>query len=264
MSCLPHHGRIECNLCHVGQSVTFDKTRTTDGDWRITSNPLAWGSRTPRAVVLGFSKGPSQAGALSVSPHDAIAFKGGRTNIGKIMAHVGLIHKRPPHEYASYVDHLISNPDGEFHFGSLVRCTVERRDRETGGWKGSGGGMLDKFVATSFGRTITSNCAQRFLRDLPSSVKVVLMFGLGTKMNYVKECRKIFDHVRPGAWRTVNSCAYTDGSITVVHVEHFAAQGALIPNWLGENAHKRAELGLEARAAVEGVPSGPQSASPRG
>ncbi len=31
--------------------------------------------------------------------------------------------------------------------------------------------------------------------------------------------------------------------ITVVHVEHFASQGALIPNWLGENKSERSKLG---------------------
>lgn len=250
MSSLPHHGRIECNLCHVGQSASFDQTRTVDRDWRITCNPLAWGNHAPEVVVLGFSKGPTQAGALAASPHDAIAYKGSRANVGKIMAHVGLIPKAPSHAYTGYVDRLIAERNGRFHFGSLVRCTVERQEQSTGKWKGSGGGMLDKFVATSFGRIVTTNCGQRFLGDLPSSAKVILMFGLGTKMNYVRESRQIFNRVRPGAWRTINSCAYTDGSITVVHVEHFAAQGALIPNWLGEKDHERSALGIEARAAV--------------
>ena len=49
----------------------------------------------------------------------------------------------------------------------------------------------------------------------------------------------------------INSVAYTDGKITVVHVEHFTSQGALIPNWLGENAHPRSNLGRLSKAAVE-------------
>jgi hypothetical protein len=48
----------------------------------------------------------------------------------------------------------------------------------------------------------------------------------------------------------VNDIAYTDRTVTVVHVEHFASQGANIPNWLGQNSHPRARLGLMAREAV--------------
>jgi len=77
------------------------------------------------------------------------------------------------------------------------------------------------------------------------------MFGLGTGNSYVTTARKAIEKARPGVWRTVNEVAYTDGKITVVHVEHFASQGANIPNWLGQNDHPRAKLGLLARAAVQ-------------
>jgi hypothetical protein len=52
-------------------------------------------------------------------------------------------------------------------------------------------------------------------------------------------------------WKMINPVAYTDEKITVVHVEHFASQGALIPNWLEEKAHPRSNLGLLSKAAVE-------------
>ena len=116
---------------------------------------------------------------------------------------------------------------------------------------GSGGGMLDKFVATPFGQEVAGNCAQAFLGTLPDSTKLVIMFGLGTKMNYVREARRLIALARPGAWRTVNEVAYTDGRVTFVHVEHFASQGALIPNWLGENRHDRSLLGAKARETVQ-------------
>jgi len=37
---------------------------------------------------------------------------------------------------------------------------------------------------------------------------------------------------------------YTDGQITVVHVEHFASRGNLIPNWLGERKDKGINMEL--------------------
>ncbi|MCW2276549.1 hypothetical protein GJ654_20510 [Rhodoblastus acidophilus] len=54
----------------------------------------------------------------------------------------------------------------------------------------------------------------------------------------------------PGLWQTVNDVSYTDGRITVVHVEHFAVQGALLDWWLGVKPNKRVRLGLLAKEAV--------------
>jgi len=251
MSCLPRHGRVSCSRCHTESAPAFDVATRPEGEWRITANPLAWGSTTPEVVVLGFSKGPTQAGALASTPHDDIAYKGSRLNVGKILAHVGLIPAAPPDRLKQQVDRLIADNDGRFHFASLIRCTVERHDRKAGTWKGSGGGMLDKFIASPFGKSVASNCTTAFLRDLPQETRLIVMFGLGTGMNYVASAYALLRHARPGAWKMINAVAYTDGRITVVHVEHFAAQGALIPNWLGERDHPRSRLGLLSKAAVQ-------------
>ena len=77
------------------------------------------------------------------------------------------------------------------------------------------------------------------------------MFGLGSKLNYVSAARKLVEAARPGNWREVNEVAYTDGRVTFVHVEHFAAQGRLIPDWLGQNDVPRAEYGRMAREATQ-------------
>jgi hypothetical protein len=250
VSCLPKHGRVECQTCFSGRAIRFDVTKEEQEGWRITSNPLSWGGVKPEVVVLGFSKGPTQAEALANTPHDEVAYKGSRLNVGKILAHVGLIRQVGDQQLKQTVDQLLADDAGKFHFGSLIRCTVERFDHKAKRWKGSGGGMLDKFVATDFGQTVAENCAKEFLADLPTSTRLVVMFGLGTKQNYVREAFKLFERVRPGPWRWINDVAYSDSKITVVHVEHFAAQGALIPNWLGKNIHERSKLGLMARSAV--------------
>ena len=251
MNCLPSHGRVSCSRCHSDGAPQFEISTRTEGDWRITANPLAWGSTTPEVVVLGFSKGPTQAGALASTPHDNIAYKGSRLNVGKILAHVGLIPAEPPDKLKKQVDRLIADKAGRFHFASLIRCTVERYERKTSSWKGSGGGMLDKFIASPFGKSVATTCTTAFLRDLPKETRLIIMFGLGTGLNYVASAYDLFRHARPGTWRMINAVAYTDGTITVVHVEHFAAQGALIPNWLGDKDHPRSNLGLLSKAAVE-------------
>ncbi|UDL96147.1 hypothetical protein LGH83_08180 [Lichenihabitans sp. PAMC28606] len=150
------------------------------------------------------------------------------------------------------VEAAIADQHGRFGWGSLIRCTVERFDSNKGEWVGSGG-MIDQFMATTFGQTIAIGCATKFLGALPPETKLVIMFGLGAGGSYVATARNAFEKARPGAWHTVNEVAYSDGKITVVHVEHFASQGANIPNWLGETEHQRARLGLLARSAVATV-----------
>jgi hypothetical protein len=244
---LPDSGRVECALCHRGQPFSFDVTQTEEDAWRITNNPLAWGNPTPEVLVLGFSKGPTQAGALSRQPHDQIAFRGGRTNLAKILYHIGLLSAPD----GSLVDRAVADRKGRFHFASLIRCTVERFDKDKQEWKGTGGGMLGKFIASSFGEQVLNNCSARFLSVLPKETKLIVMLGLGTNGKYVSDCRQAFGKARPGKWRTVNDVTYTDGKIFVVHTEHFASQGALLPNWLSGNQHKRGRLGQLARAGVE-------------
>lgn len=236
-----------CSVCHQDNVYRFDEVQTSGVGWRITNNPLAWGNHNPKVIVLGFSKGPTQIGALRNSDHDSIAYKGGRTNVAKILHHVGLI-ERPD---AAIVDRLLSERSGDFHFGSLIRCTVERFDPSSGSWKGTGGGMLDRFLQTDFGRRVAAACTERFLVDLPERTRLVLMMGMGTAGNYIKACQRLLESARPGPWRSLHDVAYTDGKIVVVHTEHFASQGALIPNWLGGVAHERGRLGLLAREAVQ-------------
>lgn len=93
---------------------------------------------------------------------------------------------------SSNVNQLISDRTGRFHFSSLIRCTVERFDTKKQSWEGSGGGMLDGFVKTSFGSAVAGRCASRFLRELPSSVRLIVMFGSGTKLNYVESALALF------------------------------------------------------------------------
>lgn len=249
MEKLPNHGRINCIRCFDPCSqVEFDSTKRTENNWRITANPLAWGNEDPEVIILGFSKGPTQAGALAKSPHDEIAYKGSRGNVGKILKHVGLLQLDSGQDIGQAVSRLIADKTGRFHFGSLIRCTVERHHKND--WKGSGGGMLDKFVATSFGKEVSKNCTTNFLKNLPDRTKLIVMFGMGSKLNYIHESFELYKEARGGDWKWINDVAYTDGKIIIVHVEHFASQGALIPQWLGERDHHRSRYGVMSAQAV--------------
>ena len=239
MNNLPAHGQITCNDCFGSTKIKFDETRHTEGNWRITANPLAWGNQNAEIVVLGFSKGPTQIGALSNKVHNDIAYDGGRSRIGKIFVHLGLLEEKDDRELEKEVTSLISDTNGRFHFGSLVRCTVEQYDTKSNVWIASGGGMLDKFVKTNFGGKVSNACSSKFLSSLPTQTKLVIMFGMGSKLNYVSEVYKLFQQVRPGDWDRLNDISYTDGNITVVHVDHFAPGNGHLSNWLGKNDNKR-------------------------
>lgn len=250
MSPLPEHGRVNCTECYDVRQVEFDRTKQKDGSWRITANPLAWGNPRAEIVVLGFSKGPSQAGVLARTPHDEVAFKKGRLNVGKILSYVGLLERTDDAALVKAVDAAIADRTGRFHFGSLIRCTVEHYDSSKKEWKGSGGGMLDRFVATGFGHRVAQRCTAEFLGDLPLETNLIMMFGLGNRQNYVREAYNLFQEARHGDWRWLNEVSYTDGAITVVHVEHFASQGDLVKYWLGEKDHDRSRFGRMAKDAV--------------
>src|SRR5579884_2770805 len=119
MSCLPVSGRIDCSLCH-GTTVEFNHTRTANEGWRITANPLAWGNSRPEILVLGFSKGPNAIEALGKKFHDDIPYAGQRVNVGKILAHCGLIQGDSYANIRDAVDRAIEDQSGRFAWGSLV------------------------------------------------------------------------------------------------------------------------------------------------
>lgn len=251
MGCLPNHGRVDCIKCFHSKPV-FDQTYREQGDWRIKHNPLSWGGTNPTVIVLGFSKGPTQSGALASARHDEIAYKGKRTAVGKILRRIGLLRRGGDENYAKQVDALISDHKGSFHFGSLIRCTVERFDKKVG-WTGTGGGMLDKFVGNEFGKEIAGNCASSFLGDMPNSVKLVIMFGFGSGKNYVSSSKELIEKARNTDLKWLNEVSYCDDKIVFVHVEHFASQGSLLPQWLGEGKHNGCERSRLSKMALQGV-----------
>jgi hypothetical protein len=210
---------------------------------------MAWGNPEPEVLVLGFSKGPTQSHQLLDARYESIPYRGGRLNIGKILAHVGLIEAGDEAHLKRQVDIAIEDTVGRFAWGSLVRCTVERYEAKSGTWKGSGGGMLDRFIATDFGRDVVSSCVHQHLGALPSTTRLIVMFGLGTKLNYVDACSKVLRAELDGEFERTSEVSYRCGNVAVVHVEHFAAQGALIPNWLGPD-HPRGRYGRLAQEAV--------------
>jgi hypothetical protein len=131
-----------------------------------------------------------------------------------------------------------------------VRCTAERFDEKTNKWVATSGNMLSGFLDSDMGGEVSRACITQHLSSLSPHTKLIIMLGMGSKGSYVRLCRKAYSDALGGAWRSVNEVAYTNGLFTVVHTEHFKAQGHLLPDWLGETRHERERLGLLAQQAV--------------
>lgn len=218
---LPKHGRIACGRCFGGNSVDWGHTSYEPGDgWSVINNPMAWGSRTPSILVLGFSKGGNQNDEILERHHNEVAFRGGRANLSKILETLGL---KPSHRT---IDQLIAEPQGDFAFGSLVRCSVKKRDGD--GWLMSGKDIMSSCLRDRQMGTVISNCISEFLSDLPASVRLVVM--LGNDIKYIEGCYSAISENRPGTKR-INAVAYGDERVVFAHAVHFKAQGATIPEW---------------------------------
>lgn len=115
----------------------------------------------------------------------------------KILAYIGV--EPPSADPARAIDRLISDHSGRLAFGSLVRCTVERLDRKSMAWTGTGGDMLGAFMQSAFGRSVAGRCASSFLGSLPQPTRLVILYGMGKKLNYVDVSERLIQQARPPA-----------------------------------------------------------------
>ena len=237
---LPPHGFIGCRSCYPTADDSH-KFRNSDGTkWKIEQPNATWGSQTPEVVVLGFSRGGNQS--KPGLAFDEIAFKGMRTQLGRILEALSLVK-------SIALDSRIRAGESHLSFGSLVRCSVSQWDEKTENYSKSGNSILQKFAKGDATRSIATQCVRNFLADLPTDTKLVVM--LGNEEKYIKFCYELVSHVRGEAvW--VNPMAYDSQGVRFVHVIHAKAQGRLIPDWLtadGSQVQKR----TAANSAVRGL-----------
>ncbi|MGZ5121053.1 MAG: hypothetical protein ACXWCK_33715 [Burkholderiales bacterium] len=117
-STLPPHGRISCRRCFSGAEST-----QTIGKWQMVNDPAAWGSATPRILILGFSKGFTQANAFRSGRFEDIPFKDMRTRLTEELRLLGVIGS------SEAVDQKMVASETEIGFGSLWPAVpMGRRD----------------------------------------------------------------------------------------------------------------------------------------
>ncbi|MEH2576516.1 hypothetical protein [Bradyrhizobium sp. AZCC 1708] len=247
MTDLPPHGRINCSRCFPGGAKWGNTSLEQDG-WILENNPLAWGARNPRYLVLGFSKGARQCERLLVAPHDEVPFAGFRHNLTAILRKLGLL------ALEHSIDDRIRESEVDYAFGSLIRCSVAHINPTTGVASKSGD-IINRLSRRSSSNDWALNCMRQFLTELPSRLEVVILLSNDT--NYIDACFRQLRSLHPSMKR-INSVAYSDGRVTWIHTVHGSPLAqSHINAWLdGGNTAQ----GLKQRAAVEAakhVTSGP-------
>src|SRR3989338_11526491 len=161
---LPKHGKINCRVCF--SSVSESIIQQPHPDWRMINDPGAWGGSTPEYLVLGFSKGATQAGIYGQGRFEDIAFAGMRLRLTQALRAIGILNQ----EETS--DQKIGDPDSKIAFGSLIRCSVSRRDEKASRKKGQDVfSCTGPLISKSFSEIpqIIDNCGSTFLKNLPLS-----------------------------------------------------------------------------------------------
>lgn len=228
---LPQHGRLDCSMCFNSKSSCAQDL----GKWKMRRDPGAWGSSTPKYMVLGFSKGATQADIYQSGDFDDVAFGGEKTreNLTEILKAVGMLRS---HESVS---NRIRDSEKDFHFGSLVRCSLSRLDEKESAKKGypvykTSGALITK----SFKEIpeIITRCTNAYLAQIPESVKVI--FVLGVTDSYIKSIRNRMKTLHPKGFKVINEVAYRNENILWVHLTHPSRGNGTISAWLSDDATK--------------------------
>lgn len=251
---LPSHGRIDCKACWV--SCSADVRTFGGGRFQLERNPGAWGGRNPRVLVLGQTKGHSQADLMRVSVYGAAffnrcAFAGLREELQRVMIAVGLVSSEMD------FDALFTEQEADFHFGSLIRCTLTAWNDEQDRWGKKKGWTSDsskvaKAFDTAEGVQVLNTCTSRFLSSLPDRLRLVVL--LGNSDGHIKRVQKaigrIYTDLLPHP--EAQDIAFTAGGRTWVHLLHPAnRRDSNRDAWLaGDAGTVSGQKALAARRAV--------------
>lgn len=243
LSVLPSHGRILCTRCYPKseQERPWGTAHHEWPGWRLTHNPLAWGSTNPLVLVLGFSKGIHQNTDLLARPHEEIPFRTHWWRLTRILRTLDLLAD------GDEVQRHFTPNEHDFAFGSLLRCSVSMKAGDE--WVMTGKAIMPRAVSDLTVLPVFANCVDAHLTRLPERLGLVVM--LGNDDEYVPACFNIIRTAHPGL-TPINSMAYRTERTTWVHVIHCAGQGSHVADWCGAGKPgKQAAKGEQARAAAK-------------
>lgn len=230
----PDHGRIACRRCFSNNSST-----QVLGKWQMVNDPGAWGSSSPEVIILGFSKGFTQANAYNGGRFEDIPFKGMRPRLSEALRAIDVLGS------SEKVDDKMVMSESRFAFGSLVRCSLSRTNEKNGRLECTGQVMPKAFVEEVSG--VVRRCAETFLANLPVSVRLVLM--LGTTDAYIKSCKRLIKAIHEEGYDELNEVGYRTGPVYWVHISHPSPLNGHHGGWLEGNASTKS--GEKRRRAEE-------------
>lgn len=236
----PSHGPISCARC-----IAPDQRVVEVGRWRVVNDPGAWGSADPQVLVLGFSKGFTQANAYAQGDFDAVPFKGMRPRLTAALRAVGLLAA------GETVDERMRHEEQNFAFGSLVRCSLSRRVEEfamPNATYSCTGSVMPLAFREEVSR-IVRVCAETYLGVLPRRLRLILM--LGTTDNYIDACRNLVRSLHPTTFSTINSVSYASKGVTFCHISHPSPLNGHHSNWLASS--RAMKPGRKREEAIEAV-----------
>lgn len=218
---LPCHGPISCRLCWVGSKGSekgFGPSISTRAHrFRMVNDPGAWGAQVPQILVLGMSKGETQAAAMARAVIDgsfeAVPFAKMRPRLLQSLQAVGLLTGE------TSIDHRFLATEADYGWGSILRCSLTGWSKKNQRWSGASGDVIPG-LRNPEGNEALKRCIRQHLKDLSDRTQLIVL--LGNDDNYIAVVRHAFEEVfgvtisLPGT----GSQAFRVGAQTVVHVGH--------------------------------------------
>ena len=236
---LPPHGRLTCRKCFTSAAEIEEIEQ-----WQVVNDPSAWGAERPEILVLGFSKGFTQATAFKSGAFEDIPFKSMRSRLTQALQRLGLLAT------TETVQTKFSATEQRFAFGSLVRCSLSRLNAKSGKRECTGQVMPKAFVEPV--RKIVQRCAETFLGRLPASVRLVIMLGSGD--SYIDGCRKLIATMTGQAFRPINEVAYHTPGVLWIHIAHPSGMNGYFNPWVaGAETDPSGRKLLQALSALAGI-----------
>jgi hypothetical protein len=216
---MEQHGPMACERCWLG-CKTREKFVGPNDKYRIVNDPGYWGATNPRVLVLGMSKGNTQASVMNDSyadgTFDMVAFMGFRDRLLKVLHAMGLMHKD------TSIDHHLTAQETDWGFASILRCslTVKTYNPKKNIWQYSAesGGVISS-MKNEFQPWMV-NCIDEHLTRLSKRTRLVIM--LGNAENYFKALepamRAVFPDYEPHP--KYGKLVFRAGKRFFVHVGH--------------------------------------------
>jgi hypothetical protein len=214
---LPPHGRITCRKC-----FTTERDVEEIALWQAVNDPGAWGSDQPTVLVLGFSKGFTQADAYRSGNFEAIPFKKMRPRLTDALRRLGVLSS------TEIIDTKFSAAESDFAFGSLVRCSLSRLNEKERKRECTGAVMPKAFTEPV--RVMVRRCAETYLTNLPASLRLVIMLGSGDP--YIEGCRNLVQSIYGAGFENINEVAYQTPGVVWIHIAHPSGMNGFFKPWM--------------------------------